>query len=216
MPPSRQYPHVDDIADWHAQQTIRLLWDQVFDLEAGVQAVERSVGDLASQVDAHEDAVTFASRTADEALATAVQTAGEAPAAEGISTIPDYLSIVQMVLSTKFVSPIVPIAQADAGKAQLTRAAAWEIYNTVDNNMRLLQKTSGTQVNNRSVDIILQGTDGSFADCATDQDNPSDPTTKIVAASWGRKAPDSNTSDTSRWIVPTATIAAESGPMTPV
>jgi hypothetical protein len=42
----RQYPHVDDITDWRAQQTIRLLWDRIFDLESRLQASQSTIETL--------------------------------------------------------------------------------------------------------------------------------------------------------------------------
>jgi hypothetical protein len=48
----RQYPHVDDITDWRAQQTTRLLWDRVFDLESRLQGAETTQGDLVTAVNA--------------------------------------------------------------------------------------------------------------------------------------------------------------------
>lgn len=209
----RQYPHVDDITDWRAQQSIRLLWDRVFDLEARLQGVEATAGDLVSQANDQEDATTRALRRANEALAEVQATRTEQAAADeaaGESTIPDYSSIVASVVAT-FASMVVPYADREAGKAQLTRKVAWEIYNTVDTHIGLLAKTSGTQVNGRSVDICVQMTDGSYADVASDHDNGDG--TATISGGWTRKAPDSNTADASRWIVPTAGIAAESGPL---
>jgi Collagen triple helix repeat (20 copies) len=50
----RQYPHVEGVADWRAQQTIRLLWDRIFDLEARLQAVHSTQGDLVTTVNGHD------------------------------------------------------------------------------------------------------------------------------------------------------------------
>lgn len=73
----RVYPHVDDIEDWRAQQSIRLLWDRVFDLTAQLKAAQATVGDLVNAQHAHDDAVKTADRKADEALALAQLTKDE-------------------------------------------------------------------------------------------------------------------------------------------
>ena len=132
----------------------------------------------------------------------------EPPGGGGEPTIPNYHDMVKAALG-KFESPIVPLSEGDAGKAQLTRLAAWDIYQ-IDQNIRLFKKTGGAQINGRSTDILVQATDGSFADCATytDGQNPT-----AVRTTWVDHVADSNTSDTSRYIVPTEAIANEPGPM---
>ena len=73
----RQYPHVDTIEDWRAQQSIRLLWDRVFDLEARLQAAESTQGDLVSTANAQENDLAEVRRAAGEALAIAQTTRTE-------------------------------------------------------------------------------------------------------------------------------------------
>lgn len=77
----RQYPHVDGVTDWHAQQSLRLLWDRIFALEARLQGVVGTAGDLVSQGNALEDGLTSVDQKADEALALAQRTAAEVAAA---------------------------------------------------------------------------------------------------------------------------------------
>lgn len=86
----RQFPHVDDIADWRAKQSIRLLWERVFDLEARLQAATTTVGDLVNATNRQDDAITLADRKADEALAITQQveqetaeTGGSGPVVSG-------------------------------------------------------------------------------------------------------------------------------------
>lgn len=50
-----QYPHVDGIEDWRAQQTTRLLWDRVFDLEERLQSSEKTTGDLVDISNSQDD-----------------------------------------------------------------------------------------------------------------------------------------------------------------
>jgi hypothetical protein len=73
----RQFPHVDGVADWRAQQSLRLLWDRVFALEERLQAAEATQGDLVSASNSHEDDLGRAERKADEALAIAQRHQGE-------------------------------------------------------------------------------------------------------------------------------------------
>lgn len=80
-----QYPHVDGIADWRAQQSIRLLWDRVFDLEARLQGSESTVGDLVDTSNKQDAAITAAARDAKEALAKVQGTAAEISAAAAAS-----------------------------------------------------------------------------------------------------------------------------------
>lgn len=73
----RQYPHVDNVEDWRAQQSLRLLWDRVFSLEERLQAATVTLGDLAEASNQHETDLTRAERKADEALAIAQRVESE-------------------------------------------------------------------------------------------------------------------------------------------
>ena len=46
----RQFPHADEIADYSTQQTVRLLWDRIFDLEERLQA---RATDISNLIDGH-------------------------------------------------------------------------------------------------------------------------------------------------------------------
>lgn len=78
VPLRRQYPHVDDVADWRAQQSLRLLWDRVFSLEERLQAQLATQGDLVAAANDQEDRLGRIQRVAGEALSIAQRTAGEA------------------------------------------------------------------------------------------------------------------------------------------
>ena len=67
----RQYPHVDGVEDWRAQQSVRLLWDRIFDLEARLQASESTVGELVAVSNRQETQLAEVSRTAEQAFAEA-------------------------------------------------------------------------------------------------------------------------------------------------
>jgi len=82
----RQFPHVDDIVDWRAQQTIRLLWDRVFDLEARVQALTTTVLNLVGATNQQETEIADVKREADQALALSQQTKSEETPSTGGGT----------------------------------------------------------------------------------------------------------------------------------
>jgi hypothetical protein len=67
----RQYPHVDEIDDWRAQQSVRLLWDRVFDLEERLSASQGTISDLVAQANTADQALQKVEAKADDALAIA-------------------------------------------------------------------------------------------------------------------------------------------------
>jgi hypothetical protein len=81
-----QYPHVDGITDWRAQQSIRLLWERVFDHEARLQGAEGTQATLVTAANDQQDQITLADRKAMEALATAQASALEVKTGAGGGT----------------------------------------------------------------------------------------------------------------------------------
>lgn len=75
--PKAAYPHVDGVEDWRAAQSLRLVWDRLFDLEGRLQGIEPRVGDLASRLDQVNTHLTTVEHKADEALAEAQLTRTE-------------------------------------------------------------------------------------------------------------------------------------------
>lgn len=67
----RQYPHVDDIEDWRAKQSLRLLWDRSFDLEGRLRANETDASTLVDTANEHATQLDEQKRLAGEALAKA-------------------------------------------------------------------------------------------------------------------------------------------------
>jgi hypothetical protein len=65
----RQYPHVEAIGDWPAQQSVRLLWDRVFSLEERLQAAQTTIASLVGAANDNETSVVAAQQAADDALA---------------------------------------------------------------------------------------------------------------------------------------------------
>lgn len=75
--PRTPYPHVDTIGDWRAQQSIRLLWDRAYDLEARLQAAETTVADLTTRSNQQDTDIAAVRQAAGEALAIAQPTHAE-------------------------------------------------------------------------------------------------------------------------------------------
>jgi hypothetical protein len=80
-PLKRQFPHVESIEDWRAQQSIRLLWDRVFDLEGRLQAAEATLTRLVAASNTQEAQIHEAQRTAEQAVAELLATRAETDAA---------------------------------------------------------------------------------------------------------------------------------------
>jgi hypothetical protein len=134
---------------------------------------------------------------------------GESEGPGGPATIPDYSAIVSSVEA--MFNRVVPASQREQAKAQFTRQVAWSIYQ-IDPNIGLLEKTGGTQVMNMSTDIVVQLSNGAFADVCTDPQIAGG--NVQINGTWAAKPPDVNTSDHTRWIRPTAALANAPGPMT--
>ena len=86
-------------------------------------------------------------------------------------------------------------------KARLTRRAAWLIHQ-INNNIGLLEKTSGNQVLNLSVDIILDKSNGDFTDIASSR-SLGNGFVEIIPV-W---VPRNDPTLIPRWVEPTAGLA---------
>lgn len=85
----RQFPHVSQVADWPAQQTIRLLWDRIFDLQEQLNAAILNIRQLAEATNTMGTTLDRTSSLAKQAYALA-QTPGSSPSLPGASpTCPD-------------------------------------------------------------------------------------------------------------------------------
>lgn len=111
-----------------------------------------------------------------------------------------------------FETMVVPANQEEQGKAQLTRATAWQIHLTKNPNIGLLSKTSGTQVGGLSVDVLMDRTDGSWVDCASSR--PAADSNVEILPVWVDH-PESNLDPAwmSRWVQPTPELANAPGPL---
>jgi hypothetical protein len=77
----RTYPHLSQITDPMAQQTIRLLWDRIWALEERLQASEATISELVSGHNSNESTITTVQKNSEMALSLA-QRVGEAAGSE--------------------------------------------------------------------------------------------------------------------------------------
>src|SRR5262245_60749014 len=122
----------------------------------------------------------------------------------------NYSSYVAAALA-RYQSPVVYADQEEPGKAQLTRAAAWDIFQ-VNPNIGLKAKTSGNQVAGLTVDTLLDRTTGEVVDIATSRPDP--PGCVTILAGWYPYAP--NPAEVVNWVAPTQELADMAGPMVPI
>lgn len=88
VPPAsikRTYPHVDEVEDWRAGQTIRLLWDRIHSFEERLQAAQATITNLVSGHNSLETTVGEVGKDARQAL-TSVQGGGGSFFAGGSGT----------------------------------------------------------------------------------------------------------------------------------
>lgn len=78
----RQYPHVEGIPEWATQQSVRLLWDRVFQLQEQLTAANATIALLVSSSNLNETDLATAQAGVNEALALA-QRVGQPAESEG-------------------------------------------------------------------------------------------------------------------------------------
>jgi hypothetical protein len=83
VPLTRQHPHVDQIADFNAQQSTRLLWERIFALQEQLTAAQATITSLVSGHNTNETNITTATRHATAALAQAAASQAAADTAGG-------------------------------------------------------------------------------------------------------------------------------------
>jgi len=88
-PFTRQYPHVSEVQDPPTQQSVRLLWDRVHDLEGRLQAAEATITTLVAGHNTNETAVAAAAKQAKAALALTQHPGEPTGSATGPPTSPD-------------------------------------------------------------------------------------------------------------------------------
>lgn len=121
----------------------------------------------------------------------------------------NYKHVVEQVLS-EFKDLVVPNAQEEEGKAQVTRIVALRCFDQ-DHRTGLLAKTTGNNVNGRSVDILIDGVDGSSADCCSSE--VVDPEHRRITAVWVGYVANPDPAWIARYIIPSDAIAEEPGPL---
>lgn len=65
----RQYPHLDAMPSAAVHMTVRLLWDQVYDLREQLTAAQGTIASLTATVNTLETQLATARRDTDQALA---------------------------------------------------------------------------------------------------------------------------------------------------
>lgn len=77
------YPHVDEIPDWQTQQTARLLWDRIHNLEARLQANESTTTQLVSGHNQNEASIATNAQSITETLALVQSVGASQPGTSG-------------------------------------------------------------------------------------------------------------------------------------
>lgn len=118
----------------------------------------------------------------------------------------NYKARVEAILRDTFASSIVESGQEEEAKAQLTRVAGWALHQD-DPNIGYVKKTRGNNVAGLSVDLLMDRSDGSFADIASSKaDLEGWVRIRVV---WVSHGPSSDL----EWVQPTAALAKMPGPM---
>jgi hypothetical protein len=80
----RVFPHVTEIKEWEAQQSVRLLWDRIHDLEERLQAATATITQLVDGHNTNADQLAGVTQDAQTALAIAQRLGGiEGTGADG-------------------------------------------------------------------------------------------------------------------------------------
>lgn len=82
-PLKRQYPHLDQVAEWSTRQTLHLLWERVFSLEERLRAVEANVILIGAAVNTLNTTVLSVQQLAQQAFALA-QSPSTSPVLPGV------------------------------------------------------------------------------------------------------------------------------------
>ena len=64
---AKAYPHVEQISDWNAKQTIRLLWDEIHALQAQAETLQGDVRAAQTSLTTFGTRLTTAEQTAEQA-----------------------------------------------------------------------------------------------------------------------------------------------------
>lgn len=183
-----QYPHVDGIEDWRAQQTTRLLWDRVFDLEERLQSTESTTGDLVDISNSQDDHLTVlaASALGTESLIQIAHGAGGS-ASGGGTAVPS--NIPQPPDLSAALADVLTRLRADGEtvdgdiieRGKVLRQFAWEHKDDTPYGFGLLAKSGGNAWEGCSTDWVCYGyaTDFIMADVVS----TSGP---LTTTGWGR------------------------------
>lgn len=123
----------------------------------------------------------------------------------------NYKADVDGVLES-FQSLVVPLDQEEQAKAQVCREVAWRIAQR-NPNIGLLRKDSGNAVNGRSVDVLIDRSDGSSVDAITAKLNTPRRGQCTIASAWTAYEATDDPDWNARWLEVTEAIAREPGPL---
>lgn len=106
----RAYPHVEQVSDWNAKQTIRLLWDEIHALRAQATTIQGDVRTAQTSLTAFGTRLTSAEQAAEQAALTVATVdpatgsssgGGQVSNPTGIATAPIMLLTLQTVLASQ-------------------------------------------------------------------------------------------------------------------
>lgn len=121
----RQFPHVDQVEDWAAKQTIRLLWDRIFDLEGRLQSAEANVRQLTETSNTQDATLANARRDIDAALAQIQGLAAEASGLVGWSDLGEGAAGCAAPYATGHPGGTVDLTAEEAGKVVCGTGTEW-------------------------------------------------------------------------------------------
>jgi hypothetical protein len=112
-----------------------------------------------------------------------------------------------------FAELVVPVADEETAKAQLTRRIAYVLHQA-NPNLGLVSKSSGNAVNGRTTDVVMDRTDGSSVDVATAVSLDGEARTRVqIRPVWFPYKANPDPRWLARWVEPTAAIRDEPGPL---
>lgn len=181
-PVKRIYPHVDQIKDTPTQQTIRLLWEKIFGLQANLNTAQSTIDTLQGTVDDHSTSIsdingqiTHISSPAGQAISVAISSGGASSSSGGGSTSPpsnhpDHTDVVAQAI-TDLTAALISLS-GPCGAFEVVKLVAWRLMSS-EPDISLIAK-GGTNCNGYSIDAIMYS-DGSVWDMLGDAGGANNP-----------------------------------------
>ena len=157
-PIDRLYPHVDQVQDWAASTTTRLLWDRVHDLEERLQAAEANIRQAVTAINTLQTSLASVDQLARQAYALAQSPTGSSPPGTEPSACPDPDNLTKAGINDAG-------ANGDVGVVPTTRYESGKILGGVANEYPLLlaptadlatRETFGEEMLERMIWHLLQ------------------------------------------------------------